>query len=494
MFGKILEVQTREITLENKKQSVDATLLGGYIVFVIDDKKVVAEVTLVSEKIIKCFLVGFIWQNRFYAGGNAPLSSDASIRPINADELALILGDNNLAGNSLVFGKSYLYEKFNALVKLNDFFSFHNAIVGNTGSGKSCGLTRILQNLFLGVNTPFNAHFVLFDAYGEYVNDFDMIKEKGLTIQKYSSINAEEMFLKYPAYFLETDDLAILLGATNAQQIAVLDKTLKLVSIFKSKSPKMQEYKNDIIAKCIMDILTSGKSSSSTRDQVIAVLSHYNTKDLNLESIIHQPGYDRTLRQCLLIDEQGKINAIYEVMNFLSNFEIINIDNIDVIKDFAYDLEDLYYALEFALISEGTLNSDEAYKQVNILKTRLQAIINSPKNNIFNRITKEGRKYGCLMTFITQRPSELSSTALSQCANYLVFRVIHPADLEQIKQMSTNMSLNVIEKIKELNAGVCYAFGTGFKMPLLIKLEMPKVAPKNASVDVASLWYEEEML
>ena len=98
------------------------------------------------------------------------------------------------------------------------------------------------------------------------------------------------------------------------------------------------------------------------------------------------------------------------------------------------------------------------------------------------------------MTFITQRPSELSSTALSQCANYLVFRVIHPADLEQIEQMSTNMSLNVIEKIKELNAGVCYAFGTGFKMPLLIKLEMPKVAPKNASVDVASLWYEEEML
>ena len=189
MFGKILEVQTREITLENKKQSVDASLLGGYIVFIIDDKKVVAEVTLVSEKIIKCFLVGFIWQNRFYAGGNAPLSSDASIRPINADELALILGDNNLAGNSLVLGKSYLYEKFNVLVKLNDFFSFHNAIVGNTGSGKSCGLTRILQNLFLGINTPFNAHFVLFDAYGEYVNAFDMIKEKGLTIQKYSSIN-----------------------------------------------------------------------------------------------------------------------------------------------------------------------------------------------------------------------------------------------------------------------------------------------------------------
>lgn len=132
-----------------------------------------------------------------------------------------------------------------------------------------------------------------------------------------------------------------------------------------------------------MDILTSGRSSSHIRDQIIAVLSHYNTETLNLDAIIHQPGYDRTLRQCLLIDEQGKMNAIFEVVKFLQQFENVNLEKVNVIKNFAYTLDDLYYALEFALISEGSINNDEAYKQNNILKTRLQSIINGEEKEIF---------------------------------------------------------------------------------------------------------------
>ena len=142
-------------------------------------------------------------------------------------------------------------------------------------------------------------------------------------------------------------------------------------------------YKNDIIANCLLDILTSGRSSSHIRDQIIAVLSHYNTETLNLDAIIHQPGYDRTLRQCLLIDEQGKMNAIFEVVKFLQQFENVNLEKVNVIKNFAYTLDDLYYALEFALISEGSINNDEAYKQNNILKTRLQSIINGEEKEIF---------------------------------------------------------------------------------------------------------------
>ena len=59
--------------------------------------------------------------------------------------------------------------------------------------------------------------------------------------------------------------------------------------------------------------------------------------------------------------------------------------------------------------------------------------------NIFDRITKEGRKYGTLLTFITQRPCELSSTALSQCSNFIVFRIFHPNDFEIVKNISTNV-------------------------------------------------------
>ena len=360
----------------------------------------------------------------------------------------------------------------------------------------------------------------------------------------------------------------------NGDLIPVLDKTLKLVTIFKSDDPVMKEYKNDIIANCLLDILTSGRSSSHIRDQIIAVLSHYNTETLNLDSIIHQPGYDRTLRQCLLIDEQGKMNAIFEVVKFLQQFEKINLDKVNISNDLVYNLDDLYYALEFALISEGNITSDKAYKQNNILKTRLQTIINGNEKeifdfngyiskeefirkmfqntqlininlsylddrfakvitklfsklffeyttniiprgsfsvniileeahryvqndndinvigyNIFDRITKEGRKYGTLLTFITQRPSELSKTALSQCANYIVFRVFHPEDLDIVRSMSTNVAMETLEQVKALNPGTAFCFGTGFKIPTLVMFDLPSPLPESTSLNISELWY-----
>lgn len=459
------------------------------------------------------------------------------------------------------------------------FFANHSAIIGNTGSGKSCGVARILQNLFNSPNKPINSHIILFDAYGEYKKTFLNIHESGLNSVCLTTKVTEsfEHLLTLPAYFLDADDLAILLGATTADQIPVLSKTLKLVRIFMSNDPRMKEYKNDIIASCLLDILTSGRRSSQMRDQIIAVLSHYNTDTLNLDSIIHQPGYDRTLRQCLLIDEQGKINAILEVTKFLQQFNKVDLDTIIFEENLAYSLNDLYYALEFALISEGTLNNDISYKQNNILKNRLQNIINGneraifdvgnyiSKNdfilnmfnntqlinidlsylddrfakvitklyskllfnyttnlqnrgtfsvniileeahryvqndsdidiigyNIFDRITKEGRKYGTLLTFITQRPSELSTTALSQCSNFIVFKLFYPRDLEIVRNMSVNVAESTIEQIKSLNPGTAFCFGSGFKMPILINFELPNPMPESTSLKINKIWYGED--
>lgn len=452
-------------------------------------------------------------------------------------------------------------------------------MIGNTGSGKSCGVARILQNLFFSKYQPINCHIILFDAYGEYKKAFLNMQENNLNYTCFTT-NVKEQFesyLKFPAYFLGVDDLAILLGATSSDQIPVLSKALKLVKIFNSNDLRIKEYKNDIIASCLLDILTSGKKSSQIRDQIIAVLSHFNTETLNLDSIIHQPGYDRTLRQCLLIDEQGKMNAILEVTKFLQNFNKVDLDNIIINEDFVYGLNEIYYALEFALISEGTLNNDLAYKQNNILKSRLQNIINSSEReifeiseyiskenfiknlfnniqlididlsylddrfakiitklyskllfnyttslekrgsfsvniileeahryvqndndiniigyNVFDRITKEGRKYGTLLTFITQRPSELSITALSQCTNFIVFKMFYPRDLEIVRNMSINVAESTIEQIKSLNPGTAFCFGSGFKMPLLVDFLLPNPMPESTSLKINKLWYGEE--
>ena len=575
MFGKIKRINNNEVTIENSSGKAISSLIGCHVIFLEDSRRIVGEVTYIDEVEAKILLVGEIINNVFNAGIIKKPSGIAPVRVINKDELELIIGKSEIQKENLLLGTSSIYKTFNVSVPLNDIFANHLAIIGNTGSGKSCGVARMLQNLFF-INKPINSHIVLFDAYGEYVETFKNINNLGLNFASFSgnSKNGKEYQLKFPAWFLDVDDLALLLRVSSPDQLPVLKKSLKLVKIFKSNTPEIKRYKNDIIAKCLMDILTSGRSSSTIRDQVIAVLTHYNTEDLNLDSTIHQPGYDRTFRQCLLIDDSGKMNAIFEVMKFLQQFENIDLESIDIVDAMCYSLEDLYSALEFSLISEGTINNDIIYKEMNILKTRLQSIINSDNKHIFNvdeyigkeefvrdmfiknnlvnidlsdidddfakvltkiyskllfnyttslekrgslsfniileeahryvqndndiniigynifdRITKEGRKYGTLLTFITQRPSELSTTSLSQCANFIVFRVFHPADLEIVRTMSTNVSTANIEQIKSLSPGSAFAFGVGFKIPILVNFELPNPIPESTSVNVKNIWF-----
>ena len=575
MFGKIKRINNNEVTIENASGKAISSLIGCHVIFLEDSRRIVGEVTYIDEVEAKILLVGEIINNVFNAGIIKKPSGIAPVRVINKDELELIIGKSEIQKENLLLGTSSIYKTFNVSVPLNDIFANHLAIIGNTGSGKSCGVARMLQNLFF-INKPINSHIVLFDAYGEYVETFKNIKNLGLNFASFSNKprKDKEAQLKFPAWFLDVDDLALLLRVSSPDQLPVLKKSLKLVKIFKSNTPEIKRYKNDIIAKCLMDILTSGRSSSTIRDQVIAVLTHYNTEDLNLDSTIHQPGYDRTFRQCLLIDDSGKMNAIFEVMKFLQQFENVDLESIDIVDAMCYSLEDLYSALEFSLISEGTINNDIIYKEMNILKTRLQSIINSDtkhifnvdeyigkeefirdmfiKNNlvnidlsdidddfakvltkiyskllfnyttslekrgslsfniileeahryvqndndinvigysIFDRITKEGRKYGTLLTFITQRPSELSTTSLSQCANFIVFRVFHPADLEIVRTMSTNVSMANIEQIKSLSPGSAFAFGVGFKIPILVNFELPNPIPESTSVNVKNIWF-----
>ena len=575
MFGKITEINGNSCIVENISHVTHSELMNCHVVFPESDRLVVGEIIKIGEERITILLVGEIRSNRFFPGVVKKPSTTPRI--INVNELELIIGKQTKDIPTL--GHSTIYKNYDVKLPIDSIFGNHLAIIGNTGSGKSCGVTRILQNLFTEcTNKPKNSHFVIFDAYGEYTHAFDGldVNTKVYTAVKESAL---DLGLILPPNFLEVDDLAILLGVTETDQLPVLEKTLKLVYIFTSSDEKVIEYKNDIIAKCLLDILTSGKSGSQMRDQIIAVLTHYKTDSLNLETIVHTPGYDRTLKQCLLIDDRGKINAMELITKFLSEFTKLNLNEIIIDKNYTYSLNDLYYALEFALMSEGTINSTLSYSKNNILKNRLQTIINSkyksifevneyitkedyiskfftkneenapliiinlstvddrfakiltklftklfftytttlnkrasfPVNiileeahryvqndndiniigyNIFDRITKEGRKYGTLLTFITQRPSELSSTALSQCSNFVIFRIFHPKDFEIVKSISTNVDSENLEKLKTLNSGTSLVFGTGFKIPLLVSFDLPSPMPTSTNVMLSQIWYQ----
>lgn len=587
MFGKILGFDNSRIYLENNKGEADTNYIGYHVVFPEPDHKIVGEIIGIDARQIIIQLIGEIINGRFSNGVLKKPSMNTSARIIFKSELESILGSQNyLDKSNLLFGTSPIYKDYVVTSNLNNFFANHFAIIGNTGSGKSCGLARLIQNVFFTSSNeiPKNAHICLFDVYGEYYDTFNELdKFPGLHFKKYTTQLefGNTNLLTIPAYFLEVDDLAILLGATEPTQLPVLSKALELVKIFKSKDPRAEDYKNDIIAKCVLDILSSGKSSTQLRDQIISVLTAYNTETLNLNTLIRQPGYDRTLRQCLHIDDQGKLNAMNLVVDFLQKYIKVDIDKVELEGDATYTLSDLYYALEFALINEGSFTSEAAFDRNNVLKSRLQSIINSDQvnffkfdeyiskadfidqffstgpngepvqlvdinlsfiddkfakcltkifsklffefttslesrgsfsihiileeahryvqndsdtrvigYNIFDRITKEGRKYGTIIGFITQRPNELSKTALSQCSNFIVFRLFYPEDLNIVKGISSNVTDETIEKIKTLHPGMGLVFGTAFKVPLLVNFPLPNPMPISTSLKIDEVWYK----
>jgi hypothetical protein len=64
----------------------------------------------------------------------------------------------------------------------------------------------------------------------------------------------------------------------------------------------------------------------------------------------------------------------------------------------------------------------------------------------------------------------------------------HPRDLDYIRKMLPNISAEIVEKQKSLQSGTCVAFGTAFKVPSIIKMEMPNPAPSSGNCDVANTW------
>ena len=111
--------------------------------------------------------------------------------------------------------------------------------------------------------------------------------------------------------------------------------------------------------------------------------------------------------------------------------------------------------------------------------------------NIFERIAKEGRKYGIFLALITQRPSELSDTCVSQCMNFVVLRTLHPVDLKYIREMVPSVTDEIVLTLKNLKPGNCIAFGSAFKVPTSMYIDIPNPRPLSNNVDLENVWYKE---
>ena len=586
MLGKIIGIEENTVYV---KLDIDLrkteSLISLHVLMQSDKRKIVGEITDVKDDTAYINLLGEIIDDNFVFGVVRKPAFGSKVSLISPDKINKIIGlDDYKEDRDLYLGESSIYEGVKIGVNIDSFFNSHFAIFGSTGSGKSCSVARIIQNLFSKQDPiPYKASIFMFDAYGEYHTAFQKLHEKvpQINFKTYTTnlgISDSEV-LKIPLWLLSVDDIALLLEVEKHSQIPIIEKALKYVNVFSNKDESVIKSKNDILARAILDILTSGRPAPQIRDQIFSVLTCYNTPELNLDTIIYQPGYSRPLKQCLLIDSSGKIRDMELVMNFMEGFLADDYELSLPDGSFKYTLKDLKDAFDFALISEGSLKSDKIYDETNILRVRMHTLVNSEtsvyfdypeyisrndyikklltadngskaqiinfninyiddrlaKNitkiyskllfdyakgldkrasvpfhiileeahryvqndndkfllgyNIFERITKEGRKYGVILGLISQRPSELSETSLSQCSNFLIFKMLHPKDVEYIREMIPNITNEVVKRLRILQPGNCIAFGSAFKVPVLVKMDMPDPAPSSSNCEIGKIWF-----
>ena len=578
MVGKIVYISNTLAHIE--LESVSSNLMNMHIIFEDGNRKIIGEIEDIDGVKVPVHFLGEILNDRFLAGLIMKPSLNSKIRLITEEELKYLVGKDT--ENNLFLGYSPLYSNCPIYVDINELFSNHMAIFGNTGSGKSYGVARLLQNIFEKTKiVPFRSNFFIFDAYGEYHNAFSKLNAYNPNYHfKYYTTNLNDTdgsILRIPLWLLGIDDIALLLGADSHSQLPIIERMLKLVSIFSESDEQANRYKNHLIAKAIMTILYTNQTSTAKRNDIFSILASCSTNEFNLNSPVQGIGYVRKFRECFTIDKDGEFTESILVTEYISSFIHDEYDAYEPKKTNFYTLQDLEKALEFTLISEGLLRNDKMYNEAITLKVRLHSIAisqnatyfsypsyvtlesyisslvacqdgkaqiinfnlediddsiakvitkvytrmlfdftkklkvrasipfhifleeahryvqNDTDNyligyNIFERVAKEGRKYGLIFNLISQRPVEISETVISQCSNFMIFKMNHPRDLDYIKKMLPNINAEIVEKQKTLQPGTCVAFGKAFKVPLIIQMELPNPEPHSSNCDVFNRW------
>ena len=581
MFKEISAI-SKNYAMVRMEGNTHEDLLNMNVIFEDGEKKILGEVEEVDNGQIKVSFLGEFIDQKFYSGIIRKPSLTSLVRMINKDELGELVGEGD--PKSMILGLSPLYGDYPVKINIDDMWSNHNAFFGNTGSGKTYGVSRFVQNLFtIPDKIPFNSNIFIFNNTDEYDNAFRNISNYNINFnyKMYSIHGDQEHGIRLPLWLLSVDDYANLLDVTDYSQLAVIEKMLSLVSTFARNDEESKKYKNHLIASAIVSVLYTNQTPGRIRDQIFSILESCYTDELNLNVEVPGIGYTRQFRKCFEIDSKGEFAERVLIAEYIQKF----IDNTTTWnEDFVpiyFTLDDLEVALNFALISEGLLLNEKTSAEAMALKVKLHTINNSSyKNifkydkfcsisdfitnivmigqskraqiinfvlediddrfakaivkiycriifkfskglrdrgampihlmleeahryvqkdldleilgyNIFERIAKEGRKFGVILDLITQRPTELSETVISQCTNFLIFKITHPSDLEYIRKMVPNISADVIEKQKSLQAGTCVAFGKMMKIPMIVKMQLPNPEPHSSNASIYDKWMVE---
>jgi len=382
-------------------------------------------------------------------------------------------------------------QTIDARVRIDDLLGKHFAILGTTGTGKSCTTALILRSI---LDQHPAAHIVLLDPHNEYATAFGELAE---VISPWN--------MQLPLWLLNFEEaIEVLIGDPERKhEIEILQE---LIPLAKSRYAAGRATENQKLRRGSMD---HGRFTVDTPvpyrisdltgliDERMGKLE--NKRDLapyrNLRSridTISQDGryafmfgsltvYDgmaQILSRIFRVPVQGKPITILELTGIPT--EIVNVV-VSVLCRMTFD---------FALWSEGkvpvTLVCEEAHRYV-----PLNASAGfEPCKRAIAKIAKEGRKYGASLCIVTQRPAEIDPTILSQCNTVFALRMSNDRDQAIVSSAISDTGSGLLEFLPALGQREALAFGDGVALPVRIKFdELPRDRlPRSSTAKFSEKW------
>jgi DNA helicase HerA-like ATPase len=369
-----------------------------------------------------------------------------------------------------------------AFLLVNDLLGKHFSVVGTTGTGKSCAVATILRSV---IEQNPHAHFVLLDPHGEYAHAFP---DEAIVL-------SPEDGLHLPYWLLNFDEFAevVFTGAHRAEQWKILSEAvLSAKHAFFEKSGFDRRVGIDTPTPYrVSDLIRhlDNAMGSLNRPDSVAAYQVVKTRVLALQSDVRYAfmfGASLTLRDemsdilCKLfrIPVDGKPISIIDLSGIPS--EVLNVV-VSVICRLTFD-----FAMWSATQTPITIVCEEAHRYA----PRDEDAGFEPVKRALSRIAKEGRKYGVSLCLVSQRPSDLTPSLLSQCNTMFAMRMTNQDDQDIIRGALPEASHGLMQFLPALRNGEAIVVGEGVSMPMRIRFSpLPdNHRPRSATASFTTAW------
>lgn len=539
-LGKVYSVDTKRVTVVVENEDIlnsikinDITLLKGKNA----DEYLIGLVTKISKKSIDPYeedideitysynffnliLVGTFYKkipddgfdifkravNTYPEINSGVFSSDKE----TLDRILNSVGEENSEDIKLCIGRYASNNDVKAILDGNKFFQRHACIVGSTGSGKSYTVANILEQ----ANKLDYANLVVFDIHGEYSN---LTYTTNIKISDNGGLHIPLWFFNYEeihTLFIESYE-----GVSTNQRAAVIKYILE------EKKKYLQENQSvgltdDIVtadipipfsAKGLIEYLDGENNrEESTGDKYQSGVNkgkektrqgQYYGKLTNLLTRLKTKYDDK--KYSFIFNEEDTLNIeylnefIHKILNYNdSKIKVIDLSEIpsDMLSVIIGIVTRLIFDIQFWTKVETkqvrhpvSIICDEAHIYLPRDMSKLRTV-ESKSMEIFEKIAKEGRKYGIGLVIVSQRPAELNTTIVSQCNNVVGLRIINDRDKAAISSMLTDSFAGLIDMLPNLDIGECMVIGDAIKLPSKIILDKPEECPQSSTIDFWSCW------